>query len=132
MNTFKKPALYVHHSKEYTFSLKFVPAQVRGNNYWSTSQVRLKIASYRTLEDVRGNSCSMCTSTVSGVDLEVLHVFGKAFFNTMDWWGICPTGPLPLPHHWRKNDLLPQSQGPMTCIESKLTLKRSLKNKICW
>jgi hypothetical protein len=23
----------------------------------------------------------------------------KAFFNTMDWWGICPTGPLPLPHH---------------------------------
>jgi hypothetical protein len=23
----------------------------------------------------------------------------KAFFNTMDWWDICPTGPLPLPHH---------------------------------
>jgi hypothetical protein len=58
MNTFKKPALYVHHSKEYTFSLKFVPAQVLGNNYWSTSQVRLKIASYRTLEDVSGNSCT--------------------------------------------------------------------------
>ena len=23
----------------------------------------------------------------------------KAFFNTIDWWGICPTGPLPLSHH---------------------------------
>jgi hypothetical protein len=22
----------------------------------------------------------------------------KAFFNTMVWWGILPTGPLPLPH----------------------------------
>jgi hypothetical protein len=29
----------------------------------------------------------------------------------MDWWGICPTGPLPLPHHWRKNGLLPKP-GP--------------------
>jgi hypothetical protein len=28
---------------------------------------------------------------------------------------------------------MPQSQGPMTCIEyMSLTLKRSLKNKICW
>jgi hypothetical protein len=26
----------------------------------------------------------------------------KASFNTMEWWGICPTGPFPLPHHWRK------------------------------
>ena len=23
----------------------------------------------------------------------------KASFNTMEWWGICPTGPFPLPHH---------------------------------
>ena len=33
----------------YTLSLKFVPAQVRGKNCWSTSQVRLKILNYRTL-----------------------------------------------------------------------------------
>ena len=34
---------------KYTLSLKFVPVQVRGNNHWSTSQVRLKILNYRTL-----------------------------------------------------------------------------------
>ena len=33
----------------YALSLKFVPAQVRGNNLWSTSQVQLKILNYRTL-----------------------------------------------------------------------------------
>jgi hypothetical protein len=34
---------------KYTLSLKFVPAQVRGNNHWSTSQVRANILNYRTL-----------------------------------------------------------------------------------
>jgi hypothetical protein len=29
----------------------------------------------------------------------ILSILTKAFFNTMEWWGICPTGPLPLPHH---------------------------------
>jgi hypothetical protein len=33
---------------KYTLSLKFVPAQVRGNNQWSTSRVRLKKLNYRT------------------------------------------------------------------------------------
>ena len=36
-------------------------------------------------------------------------------------------GPYLCPTTGEKNDLLPQSQSPMTCIESKLTLKRS-----CW
>jgi hypothetical protein len=42
--------LYVLRFKDYTgtLSLKFVPAQVRGNNHWSTSQVRLKVKSYCT------------------------------------------------------------------------------------
>jgi hypothetical protein len=38
-------------------------------------------------------------------NLKPLHfalIHSKAFFNTMDWWGIFPTRPLPLPHHWRK------------------------------
>ena len=38
----------------YTLSLKFVLAQVRGNNHWSrvpVSQVQLKILNYRTLKD---------------------------------------------------------------------------------
>ena len=39
----------------YTLSLKFVPAQVRGNNHWSTSQVQLKILNYRTLYMQQGN-----------------------------------------------------------------------------
>jgi hypothetical protein len=30
------------------------------------------------------------------------YISVKAFFNTMDWWDIFPTGPLPLPHHRRK------------------------------
>jgi hypothetical protein len=30
---------------KYTLSLTFLPAQVRGNNYWSTSQVQVKILS---------------------------------------------------------------------------------------
>jgi hypothetical protein len=34
---------------KYTLSTEFVPAQVRGNNHWRTSQVRLKILNYRTL-----------------------------------------------------------------------------------
>ena len=34
MNTFEKPVHYVLHFKKYTLSLKFVPAQVRGNNHW--------------------------------------------------------------------------------------------------
>jgi hypothetical protein len=37
----------------------------------------------------------------------------KAFFNTMDWWGICSTGPLPMPHHWRKKwPIAPKPAGP--------------------
>jgi hypothetical protein len=47
------------------------------------------------------------------------------------WTGgaFAPLGPFLCPTTGEKNDLLPQSQGPMTCIESKLTLKRSLKTK---
>jgi hypothetical protein len=30
----------------------------------------------------------------------------------MDWWGICPTGPLPLPHHWRKRWPIAPKPGP--------------------
>jgi hypothetical protein len=53
----------------------------------------------------------------------------------MDWWGICPPGPLPLPHHWRKKWPIAPKPGPYDLYwvnEFKLTLKRSLKNKICW
>jgi hypothetical protein len=35
---------------KYTLSIEFVSAQVRGNNHWRTSQVRLKILNYRTLQ----------------------------------------------------------------------------------
>jgi hypothetical protein len=59
----------------------------------------------------------------------------KAFFNTMDWWGICPTGPLPLPHHWRnKMAYCPKARAlrPVSSKWVRLTLKRSLKDKICW
>jgi hypothetical protein len=35
---------------KYTSSTEFVLAQVRGNNHWCTSQVRLKILNYRTLQ----------------------------------------------------------------------------------
>jgi hypothetical protein len=41
---------------KYTLSLKFVPAQVRGNNHWSTSQVRANILNYRTLLVVQPNN----------------------------------------------------------------------------
>ena len=34
---------------KYTLILRFVPAQVCGNNHWSSSQVRLNILNYRTL-----------------------------------------------------------------------------------
>ena len=34
---------------KYTLSTEFVLAQVRGNNHWRTSQVRLEILNYRTL-----------------------------------------------------------------------------------
>ena len=34
-------------------------------------------------------------------DIELYNTYNetKASFNTMEWWGICPTGPFPLPHH---------------------------------
>jgi hypothetical protein len=35
---------------KYTLSTEFVLAQVRGDNHWRTSQVRLKILNYRTLD----------------------------------------------------------------------------------
>jgi hypothetical protein len=34
---------------KYTLSIEFVLAQVRGNNHWRTSQVRLEILNDRTL-----------------------------------------------------------------------------------
>ena len=40
---------------KYTLSTEFVPAQVRGNNHWCTSQVRLKIVNYRSLDTVGFN-----------------------------------------------------------------------------
>jgi hypothetical protein len=41
----------------------------------------------------------------------------KAFFNTMEWWGICPTGPLPLPHHLRKKmAYCPKARALGLCI----------------
>jgi hypothetical protein len=46
--------------------------------------------------------------------IEMFHY--KAFFNTMDWWGICPTGPFLCPTTEEKNGLLPQSHGPRICI----------------
>ena len=36
---------------KYTLSIEFVLAQVRGNNHWRTSQVRIKILNYRTLHE---------------------------------------------------------------------------------
>jgi hypothetical protein len=54
------------------------------------------------------------------------------------WTGgaFAPLGPFLCPtteeNKWSIG-VMPQSQGPMTCIEyMSLTLKRSLKNKICW
>jgi hypothetical protein len=41
--------MYIILKNKYTLSIKFVPAQVRGKNRWSTSQVRLQISNYRTL-----------------------------------------------------------------------------------
>jgi hypothetical protein len=42
-HTFQKHVLYNLILKtKYTFSTEFVPAQVRGNNHWRTSQARLK------------------------------------------------------------------------------------------
>ena len=35
---------------KYTLSTEFVLAQVRGNNHWRTSQVRLEILNDRTLD----------------------------------------------------------------------------------
>ena len=40
---------------KYTLSTEFVPARVRGNNHWCTSQVRLKIVNYRSLDTVGFN-----------------------------------------------------------------------------
>jgi hypothetical protein len=51
MNTFQKPVyiviMYFILKTKYTLSLKFVLSHVRGNNHWSTSQVRLKSLNYR-------------------------------------------------------------------------------------
>jgi hypothetical protein len=44
----------------------------------------------------------------------------KAFFNTMGLWGICPNGPLPLPHHWRKK--MAYCPKVRTCTFSKWVL----------
>ena len=46
-----KPVLYEPYFNDYKYSLstEFVSAQVRGNNHWRTSQVRLNILNYRTL-----------------------------------------------------------------------------------
>jgi hypothetical protein len=39
------------------------------------------------------------------------YFWSKAFFNTVDWWGICPTGPLPLPHNWKKMAYCPKARS---------------------
>ena len=36
---------------------------------------------------------------VNGFGVKIVVQASKASFNTMEWWGICPTGPFPLPHH---------------------------------
>jgi hypothetical protein len=52
---------------KYTLSIEFVLAQVRGNNHWRTSQVRLKILNYRTLYNI-------------SITLLILHVTNYSIF----------------------------------------------------
>jgi hypothetical protein len=54
----------------------------------------------------------------------------KAFFNTMDWWGICLNGPLPLPHHWGKNIAYFPKASALGPVLSNI--EKKFKNKICW
>jgi hypothetical protein len=52
---------------KYTLTTEFVLAQVRGNNHWRTSQVRLEILNDRTLEMVKwktGLSCRSLTAVL--------------------------------------------------------------------
>ena len=41
---------------KYSLSTEFVLAQVRDNNHWRTSQVRLEIVNYRTLGPILGGA----------------------------------------------------------------------------
>jgi hypothetical protein len=59
--------------------------------------------------------------------------FTRHFLVPWSGGAFAPLCPFLCPTTEGKNGLLPQSQGPRTCIEqTSLTLKRRLKNKICW
>jgi hypothetical protein len=55
---------------KYTLSTEFVLAQVRGNNHWRTSQIRLKILNYRTLRIV----------------IRYTHTYQTFFINNVNRW----------------------------------------------
>ena len=71
-----------------------------------------KQSSTRLCEAIARMTKTLCTQYIDPTTIEALiasrlipldkgegAVRPKASFNTMEWWGICPTGPFPLPHH---------------------------------
>ena len=52
-------------TKYIRMSIEFLLAQVRGNNHWRTSRVRLKILNYRTLKSKLSESQSLPTSLLT-------------------------------------------------------------------
>jgi hypothetical protein len=59
------------------------------NGIEKTNELILKL-----VKSIEGNSAS-CSQRLNPTKTGI----NKASFNTMEWWGICPTGPFPLPHH---------------------------------